>query len=757
MLKNSRFRTIGISAKRMPKFALAICVSLLMTHALTAAYSGPDYTQFVEPFHNPGNSNAFHGADVPHGTIMVDPFDQNGRYSYALFQLSGASMGDMHSPAYFAPSAANQGSLTQNLSVAGYHHVKYTGLETEITATCRTAHCRFTVAANATLSISIHASGGVTRIDEYTVQGVATYYNHPAYFIYKFKQPIGALSGSTVQIQASGTTPIEMKISESLFDYAHAQQSLDAENPGWNFDLVRTAARDSWNTAFSRLAVEGSDSVKRDFYTQLFRVLVHENIMSETDGSYIFMQDVGWDKPKKAVLSRATGFTYYANVSGWDIWRTWNQLMGFVYTDRANDMAQSLIVEGSFLTGYRMSSLPVWTVWGFETNVMGGCGLAGPNMAANFYAFGARDFAAKNLALPLLLKDTTVNMGKFSNNGSEVVEAGASLFCIAQYAAFMGDTLTYRRVMKMAGRWTNYIGSAGLTGGDGCEDPLNIYSWMVPWNMTGLIRKRGGATAAEVSMDAAQVNGHICNEPEFHMPFVYNWIGKPWKTQKAVHDELVNGVYPGQWCDDDLGAMGSWAVWCMMGIYPAIYAVPGFTIHAPAVTKATITYGKGTGRKLTIIGQNASSANYYVQSVTLNGNPWTSTWLPVEALTLDSNTLVINCGAQQSTWGSRPQDAPPSFDESSMPVAARNPVTNMKSAAHTNLRVWVGQSLNMSIGSAGPHTLRIYSVDGSLVHSICGTGSQRYSVSRSLLTENAYVVEALTAQGKEVTRTTVTR
>jgi hypothetical protein len=267
--------------------------------------------------------------------------------------------------------------------------------------------------------------------------------------------------------------------------------------------------------------------------------------------------------------------------------------------------------------------------------------------------------------------------------------------------------------------------------------------------MAGLIQKMGGPTAAEASMDAVQETS-MGNEPEMHLPFVYNWIGKPWKTQKAVHDMRING-------SDDLGALSSWKVWCMLGIYPAIYAVPGFTIHAPVFTKSTITFGKGAGRKLAIIGQNASDANYYVQSVTLNGNPWTSTWLPISSLTLDSNTLVINCGSQPSTWGSRPQDAPPSFDENSAPTPLMTAVPQKQSIARMTLDVRAGRSLDIAIANAGPHEIRIYGANGSVVWSLRGVGEQRYSIRRSILPADVYIVKALAGQDKAVRRIALTQ
>jgi len=714
----------NVTAKTAARFAFAAGISLLLSRAIFAGA-------------------VFHGANVPQGTIMVHSFDDNGHFAYSVWILSGADMGNMGNDlsVNFLPATSNQGALSQNLSVPGYHHVKYAGLETEIAATCRTAHCRFTISSGSSFSVSLRPSNAsFTQPDQFTVRCTTSFAGgHPVCLIYKFKQAIQSRSGSTVQIQTSGQTSIEMKVSESLFDFPHAEQSLAAEDPGWDFDLIRTGAQNQWNAAFGRLAVEGTDAVKNEFYANLFLVLAHENVMSETDGSYKYSPSGTWDKTQW-VNGTAAGYTHYGNVSGWDIWRSWNQLMGFVYTDRANDMAQSLVVDGTHQADHR---LPIWTVWTRETSVMASCGLAGPNMVANFHAFGATGFAGKSQAFALMLRDTTEYLNRYgggSANGSNVVESAASLFCIAQYAARTGDTAVYRRVMKMAGRWENYYNASGIAGGGGCEDPLSIYSWMIPWNMAGLIQKMGGATAAEASMDAVQETS-MGNEPEMHLPFVYNWIGKPWKTQKAVHDMHLDG-------SDDLGALSSWKVWCMMGIYPAIYAIPGFTIHAPAVTKATITFGKGAGRKLCIIGQNASTANYYVQSVTLNGSPWTSTWLPISALTLDSNTLAINCGSQPSTWGSRPQDAPPSFDENSAPTALVMAVPQKQSIARMALNVRAGHSLDIAIANAGPHEIRMYGANGSMVWSMRGVGERRYSISRSFLSADFYIVKAVTGQGR---------
>jgi len=786
MREKSRFPEAGSSVKVIAKLALTVGMSLILHSSMAAAYSGPDYTQYAIPS---TYGQTFGGANVPFGYLLINHenwyWAGNWDYTrpvlkYDLFALSGAQMDDVRMRTWFAPFLGDPSGLGctggpsfQRNSVAGFHHITYTqpasqtGLDVAIAARTHAGLCRFSFPSGKSFGMIIWQRSGTVRLsgtNEVTVDG------NWCPTVYQFKQPVKALkaitlsktavisvSASTSSVQCGvmdtntlalvefatdGMTAIDMKVGIGWAGLTYARQHVQSEITGWDILPVADSARAQWNEHLSRIAVEGSDDAKRKFYSNLFLAISQPNLCSEPDGAYRYcINDPGWHLPIQWGTATAQGYSHYANFSGWDVWRSQFQLLGAVYAGEANDMARSLTVDGQ-----RRGRLPVWSWLTSETGCMGTW--PGINMVAELNQFGAWNWAGKTDALKLMCADTSnilSTMADASRDGSLVVEGAASFFHIAQFAASLGDTALYRRMLKHANEWKKYFNSNGIIRNGFSEGDRSDYSWMITYNMKDLIATMGGGATAEAKMDQANAYDGIGNEPQFHLPFLYNWIGKPWKTQEKVH-WVLSGHLGG---DEDLGAISSWTLWGMLGIYPAIYAVPGFTLHGPSLTKEVIRFS--SGKVLAILAPAASATNYCIQSVTLNGQDYQSTWLPMSSLDRDSNTLVFTMGGQPNTgWGSRPQDAPPSFDENSAPTALMTAAPLNQSGACMHLSIRSGHTLDIAIADAGPHEIHIYRGDGSIVRSIRGAGEQRHSISRSLLPADFYIVEAVSGQGRMV-------
>jgi putative alpha-1,2-mannosidase len=118
-----------------------------------------------------------------------------------------------------------------------------------------------------------------------------------------------------------------------------------------------------------------------------------------------------------------------------------------------------------------------------------------------------------------------------------------------------------------------------------------------------------------------------------------------------------SGGIPGQ---DDLGAMSAWYVWSAIGLQPLTPGRAELLLTSPLFSQVIVH--RGNGITLTVNGNGASTANKYVQSLTVNGVSSTKPWLP-ESLVTGGGTLTFTLGATpNTTWGSSPADAPPSFD-----------------------------------------------------------------------------------------------
>jgi len=156
----------------------------------------------------------------------------------------------------------------------------------------------------------------------------------------------------------------------------------------------------------------------------------------------------------------------------------------------------------------------------------------------------------------------------------------------------------------------------------------------------------------------------IGNEPVFPVPWAYNFVGQPWKTQaitRRVLTELFTNTPGGIPGNDDLGATSSWVVFASLGLYPVIPGVGGFAINSPLFP--SITLRMGDRATLKIVGEGASTATPYVRELRLNGKTYNSSWLPFERIA-KGGTLHFKLGSTPNTkWASDPSAAPPSFPE----------------------------------------------------------------------------------------------
>ncbi|MEG2061867.1 MAG: glycoside hydrolase family 92 protein, partial [Alistipes sp.] len=198
------------------------------------------------------------------------------------------------------------------------------------------------------------------------------------------------------------------------------------------------------------------------------------------------------------------------------------------------------------------------------------------------------------------------------------------------------------------------------------ESTYKNYFWMVPYDLAGLIEIIGGKEVAEkrldeffVRLDAGYNDTWFAsgNEPSFHIPWVYNWIGRPDKCTKTIrrtlneqYSSLINGL-PG---NDDLGTMGAWYVFACTGLYPMIPGVGGFTLNTPIFDRITIHRAKGD---ISILG--GSETKLYTTALNVNGVAHNSSWIDWNQLE-NGATLEYKTSAKATgKWGQR--DLPPSF------------------------------------------------------------------------------------------------
>jgi predicted alpha-1,2-mannosidase len=305
--------------------------------------------------------------------------------------------------------------------------------------------------------------------------------------------------------------------------------------------------------------------------------------------------------------------------------------------------------------------------------------------------------------------ETVKEVHSFEKRQSVAVTQAASYddWCIAQLAKSLGRTEDYEFFMKRSYNYRNLFNKEtgffhpkdkdgkfiepfdyALSGGIGSRDYYDennawTYIWDVHHRIADLIDLFGGAQpfidqldrlfATEIPMSkwqyyAVQPDGtgnigqYVAgNEPSFHIPYLYNYAGEPWKTQKRIRmimeswfrNDLI-GI-PG---DEDGGGMSAYYAFSAMGFYPVSAGIPIYNIGSPIFSKTTIQLDNG--KQFTIVAKNASWSNKYIQSARLNGQPWNKTWFTHDDV-VNGGVLELEMGNRPNKqWGTGKDATPPS-------------------------------------------------------------------------------------------------
>ncbi|MFG1995521.1 GH92 family glycosyl hydrolase [Actinoplanes sp. NPDC048988] len=156
----------------------------------------------------------------------------------------------------------------------------------------------------------------------------------------------------------------------------------------------------------------------------------------------------------------------------------------------------------------------------------------------------------------------------------------------------------------------------------------------------------------------------MSNQPSHHIPYMYDYVGAPAKTQSLVR-EILRRLYVGSEIgqgylgDEDNGEMSSWYILSSLGLYPLQVGSSGWAFGSPQFTQMTV---HRPGGDLTVKATNNSTKNVYVQSVKVDGRKYTSTTVD-SSIFRTGSTIEFAMGPNPSSWGSAAKDAPPSLTE----------------------------------------------------------------------------------------------
>ncbi len=529
--------------------------------------------------------------------------------------------------------------------------------------------------------------------------------------------PPGKGSGGWVILDTSRSTSVGVRVGISYVSEQNAEANLRAENPeGTAFDAVREKAHAAWNEMLNRVQIEGGTHDERIvFYTALYHALMGENLYSDADGRYLGMDG----QVHKLVAPQKA---QYSTFSGWDVYRSQLQLLTLLAPDVASDEAQSLLNQADQNGG----EWDRWTHNAGITHVMNGDPAApaiadilafGGN---NFDAKAAYRSLLKAATVPTahdlskegcevecvgqrpsLDKWLSLHYIPVGANAwgpaADTLEDVTADFAVSELARRMGDDATRKQFLVRAQYWKNifnpqatpeggYIQNRNADGSWPKFDPASDegfvegsaaqYLWMVPFNEKGLFTMMGGKNKASQRLNAffynpdgslavtesGALHAELNNEPSIETPWLFDFLGQPWKTQEAVR-KVLNSIWTnspkGMPGNDDLGEMSSWYVWSAIGMYPEIPGRAELILGSPLFSEILI---HRPNRDIIVKASGADTNSPYVRSMKINGELSTKTWLP-ESFVERGGTIEFELSpSPDKSWGIRAEDAPPSFE-----------------------------------------------------------------------------------------------
>jgi predicted alpha-1,2-mannosidase len=512
--------------------------------------------------------------------------------------------------------------------------------------------------------------------------------------------------GAYVSWSPRGPRSITVKIGLSYVSIGGARKNLAEELGGKTFGQIRRAAVRAWDRILHRISIQGGTAEqKMMFYTALYHCLLMPSIFSDVDGRYI-----GFDDRIHHLRPRQIQYTDY---SGWDIYRDEAPLLALVAPGRMQQMCQSLVRDAR-----QGGWMPRWPEANKYTNIMIGSPLT--SVVCTAWEYGLHGFNMKE-AYRAMFEDATEPappnkpyrgetgidyMNKIhyipTNRGiggsvSQTEEDCCAYSALARVAKNMGKTADAQLLRRRAMYWKNLFDPAtkfmrprlengrwalpfnpaarpftpaahAYVEGSGCE-----YQWYVPQDIDGLIQLMGQRRFTQrldrffryITLEWSGRYYNAYDEPDIEAPFLYDYCRQPWKTQELVR-RLIRQDYnitpTGLAGNDDCGAMSSWLIFSMMGIYPVEPGYPAFELCSP-VFRHVVIYLRSPyrGGEFTISTPKASVRNQYIQSVSFNGKPYWRCWIK-QASIVRGGSMVVTLGAKPDWhWGNAPDDRPPSM------------------------------------------------------------------------------------------------
>lgn len=672
-------------------------------------------TSYVDPkIGSGGHGHVFVGSNVPFGMTQVGPVNVSQGWDwcsgyhdsdstvigFAHTHLSGTGCGDLMDvlvmPVVGKELKYERGRLdsvgsglwsyadrSREIVRPGYYSVPLSRYDilAEMTSTSRVALHRYTFPESDESAIVIDLENGsgdtptefsMTADDKKRIVGYRHSRgwadNQKVYFVIDFSQPFDSFEKvddrglyGRVNYKTKEGEQILMKVGLSAVSEEGAIANLSSELEGWDFDSTEKNANRLWEKELSKVRIKGgSDDERKIFYTALYHTLIAPSEFCDVNGDYRGANDS---------IVKGAPFRCYTTYSLWDTYRAAMPLLSIIQPERYADMINTMTA-----ICYEQGRLPVWHLWGCETDCMVGSP-AIPVVA---------DAIVKNIpgvdrkkAYDALLKtamDTIRGNGLrqkygyipfdlFNESVAYDMEYALADWAVAQAVIAMGDSVRYKYFNERSHSYRNYFDpSVGFMRGknsrgewrtpfnefdtshranDYCEGNAWQYTWLVPHDIKGLRDCFGSDEKMFAKLDSLftissalqgedispDVSGFIGqyahgNEPGHHTVYLYAMMGRPQKTADLVR-EILASMYStkpdGLSGNEDVGQMSAWYILSSMGLYEVEPGSGRYWFGSPLFDEVEVDVPGGVFK---ISAHGNSSKNKYISEVRLDGKKY---------------------------------------------------------------------------------------------------------------------------------------
>lgn len=714
-------------------------------------------TEYVNPFIGTGgHGHTYPGATVPFGMLQVSPdngvsdWDWCSGYHYSdsitigfsHLHLSGTGIGDLtdirlmpinkkvdlSTPVNSRDDIPYKSSYSHNQenASAGYYSVvlKDHNIKAELTSGLRTAYHKYTYAKGDEQSVVVDlgfkinwdkpTDTKISIIDSHTISGyrhsTGWAKNQKVFFVAKFSKPImnyelvqdenyitdinNVIGEKTyAQLFFNSEDKDELLVKVAVSSVSEENALLNLSKKEIDFENIKSNANTIWEDNLSKITVEtNNDNLKTIFYTALYHTQIAPVTFSDVNGEF---------RKENDSIEKASNYIAYSTLSLWDTFRAEHPLLTITSEDKVVDIINSMLAYFEV-----KNILPVWTLYGNETNTM--TGYHSIPVIAEAFKKGIKGFDAEKAyaAMKTTMMQDERGLNHYKKYGyvphdlldesvTITLEYAYNDWCVAMMAKALGKNEDYNYFINRSEAYTHLFDSeTGFmrgknAAGNAWKEPFDPkysahrvhaeytegnawqHSWFVLHDTENLIKMHGGddaftnkleqlftesseITGENVSADISGLVGQYAhgNEPSHHIAYMFNFANKPWKTQYWVNQILktqYDATPEGLSGNEDCGQMSAWYVFSSIGLYPFNPASGDYQIGSPLFEKTIIKISEN--KSFVIKAENVSEANIYIQSAKLNGKEFNKTIISHKQL-LDGGTLELIMGAEPNqNWG----------------------------------------------------------------------------------------------------------